>query len=160
MTLPIVFWHWWAAGALLLVVELLSPGMYFLWMAEAALLTGALLWAWPDLSWESQLLTFSVLSVASIVLARKLLTRHPIESDRPLLNRRAAQLVGRVCVLPEPIVNGEGKIRIDDSMWRIRGSDAPAGARIRIIGADGVMLRVAALDGDVRREEGVRQATP
>ncbi|WP_139557165.1 NfeD family protein [Methylotetracoccus oryzae] len=159
MTLPIVFWHWWAAGALLLVVELLSPGMYFLWMAEAALLTGALLWAWPDLSWESQLLTFSVLSVASIVLARKLLTRHPIESDRPLLNRRAAQLVGRICVLPEPIVNGEGKIRIDDSMWRIRGADAPAGARIRIIGADGVMLRVEALDGEVRGEGQVRQAT-
>jgi membrane protein implicated in regulation of membrane protease activity len=129
-------------------------------MAEAALLTGALLWAWPELSWEWQLVTFSLLSVASIVLARKLLSRHPIESDRPLLNRRAAQLVGRVCVLPEPIVNGEGKIRIDDSVWRISGADAVAGAQIRIVGADGVVLRVEGMEQPVRSDVELRRDRP
>lgn len=145
MTLPIVFWHWWAGAALLLVVELLSPGMYFLWMAEAAFLTGALLWVVPELSWQWQIVSFSLLSVASIVLARKLVYSHPIESDRPLLNRRAAQYVGRVCVLAEPIVDGEGKIRIDDSTWRVRGADAPGGQRVRIVAADGVILCVETL---------------
>jgi len=154
MTLPIVFWHWWAAGALLLVVELLAPGMYFLWMAEAALVTGALLWAVPDLSWEWQLVTFSVLSVASIVLARKLLSRHPIDSDRPLLNRRAAQYVGRVFVLVEPIVNGAGRIRIDDSTWRVRGTDTPTGGRVRVVDADGVVLFVETLAAPLQGGDG------
>ena len=147
MLWPIVFWHWWAIAALLLVVELLAPGMYFLWMAEAACLTGGLVLALPGLSWEWQLFTFSVLSVGSIVLAGKLLRRHPIGSDRPLLNRRADQHVGRICVLPEPIVNGEGRVRIDDLTWRVRGHDAPSGQRVRIVAAEGVILRVEALAG-------------
>mgnify|MGYP006267622427 CR=1 FL=1 len=46
----LVFWHWWACGALLLVVELLAPGMYFLWMAESAFITGAVLWLASDAS--------------------------------------------------------------------------------------------------------------
>ncbi|MCU0734335.1 MAG: NfeD family protein [Methylotetracoccus sp.] len=140
--LNLVFWHWWAFGALLLVVELLAPGMFFLWMAESAFVTGALLWLYPELSWEAQLIWFSALSLVSIVAARKLLIRHPIESDRPLLNQRTAQYIGRTFVLTEPIVNGTGKIRVDDSTWKISGADTPAGSRIRVIGAEGIVLKV------------------
>lgn len=138
----LMFWHWWACGALLLVVELLAPGMYFLWMAESAFVTGAVLWLYPELGWEAQLVWFSVLSVVSIVVARRLLIRHPIASDRPLLNQRAAQYIGRTFVLSEPMINGSGKIRVDDSLWKITGTDAPAGARIRVVGADGIILKV------------------
>jgi membrane protein implicated in regulation of membrane protease activity len=98
--------------------------------------------------------TFSVLSVGSIVLARKLLSRHPIDSDRPLLNRRAAQYVGRVFVLAEPIVNGAGKIRIDDSTWRVRGTDAPTGGRVRVVDADGVILCVETLAAPLKGGDG------
>jgi membrane protein implicated in regulation of membrane protease activity len=146
MSFPIVFWHWWAMGALLLVVELLAPGMFFLWMAEAAVTTGVLLWAFPNLSWEWQLVSFSLMSVGSIAVARKLIGKHPIETDRPMLNRRAAQYVGRVFVLAQPIENGEGRIRIDDSTWRIAGADTPAGGRIKVIGSDGVILLVEGVD--------------
>lgn len=141
----VVFWHWWAFGALLLVIELLAPGMYFLWMAESALVTGTVLWLYPSLGWEAQLIWFSALSVISIVVAQKLLIRHPIGSDRPLLNQRAAQYVGRTFILSEPVVNGSGKIRVDDSVWKISGSDAPAGSRIRVIGTDGTILKVEAV---------------
>ncbi len=138
----LVFWHWWACGALLLVVELLAPGMYFLWMAESAFVTGAVLWLYPELGVEVQLMWFSILSVVSIVVAQRLLSRHPIESDRPLLNQRAAQYIGRTFVLSEPIVNGTGKIRVDDSTWKITGTDTPAGARIKVVGAEGIILKV------------------
>lgn len=140
-----VFWHWWAFGALLLVVELLVPGMFFLWMAESACVTGMVLWLYPGLGWEAQLVWFSVLSVVSIAVARKLIVRHPIESDRPLLNQRAAQYVGRTFVLSHPIVNGAGKIRVDDSTWKIAGADAPAGSRVRVVGAEGIILNVEPL---------------
>lgn len=136
------FWHWWAFAALLLAVELLAPGMFFLWMAESALVTGAVLWVYPELGWEFQLIWFSLLSLLSIGVARKLLVRHPIGTDRPLLNQRAAQYVGRTFVLSEPIVNGSGKIRVDDSSWKIVGADAPAGCKVRVVGADGIVLRV------------------
>lgn len=142
MGFDIVFWHWWGFGAFLLIVELLVPGMFFLWMAEAAVVTGLLLLIIPTLGWEYQLISFSVLSVMSIIVFRKFLNKHPIETDQPLLNRRAAQYVGRVFTLEHAIVNGQGKIRVDDSTWKIRGNDCEAGSKVRVVSAEGVILRV------------------
>jgi len=138
----IVFWHWLALGVFLLIVELLAPGMFFLWMAQAAAITGVLLFFFPGLGWETQITVFSVLSVLGIAIARRFFKRHPIESDQPLLNRRTAQYVGRVFTLDRPIVNGQGKIKVDDSTWKIRGEDCAAGMRVRVVDADSVVLIV------------------
>ena len=146
MPFDIVFWHWWSLGALLLIVELLAPGMFFIWMGESALVVGAVVWLFPALSFEHQVLLFSVLSVLSIAVFRRFLRTNPIQTDRPLLNQRAAQYVGRVFTLAEPIVNGRGKIRVDDSTWRVEGDDCPAGARVRVTDAEGVVLRVAPVE--------------
>jgi membrane protein implicated in regulation of membrane protease activity len=142
MPLEIVFWHWWAFGVLLLIVELLVPGMFFIWMAESAFVVGAVLWLFPGLDWQYQLMLFSILSIVSIALFRRYLKKHPIETDRPLLNRRAAQYVGRVFTLEEPIVNGRGKIRVDDSIWRVEGEDSEPGTKVRVTQAEGVILKV------------------
>jgi membrane protein implicated in regulation of membrane protease activity len=142
MPLDIVFWHWWSLGAILLIVELLAPGMFFIWMGESAFVVGALLWFFPGMEPESQIMIFSALSVLSILVFRRFLKRHPIQSDRPLLNQRTAGYVGRVFMLEEPIINGRGKIRVDDSTWRVEGEDCPAGARVRVTDAEGVILKV------------------
>jgi membrane protein implicated in regulation of membrane protease activity len=142
MTFTIEFWHWWAFSALLLIVELLAPGMFFLWMAEAAALVGILLLFVPALAFEYQVIAFSVMSILSIAAFRKFLKKHPIETDQPLLNLRTAQYIGRLFTLEQPIVNGQGKIRVDDTTWKIRGEDCPAGTKVRVVDAEGVVLRV------------------
>ena len=142
MTAGIVFWHWWAIGAILLIVELLAPGMYFVWMAEGAFVVGCILLILPGLVPEYQLVLFSILSIVSIAVARRYFNRYPIETDRPLLNLRPAQYIGRVFTLEEAIVNGRGKIHVDDSTWRVQGEDCEPGTRVRVIAADGVILKV------------------
>ena len=142
MGFEIVFWHWLAFGVFLLIVELLAPGMFFLWMAQAAGITGMLLFFLPNLGWEVQTTVFSVLSVVGVAIARRFFKRHPIESDQPLLNRRTAQYIGRVFTLQQPIVNGQGKIKVDDSTWKIRGEDCEAGTRVKVVDADSVVLIV------------------
>ncbi len=142
MKILVEFWHWWAFGAFLLIVELLAPGMFFLWMAEAAFVTGILLAVAPGLDWQYQLISFSLLSVLSIFLFRKYLKKHPIKTDRPGLNRKTDQYLGRVFTLEHPIVNGLGKIRVDDSTWKIQGEDCPAGTKIKVKAAEGVILKV------------------
>ena len=146
MGFDIVFWHWLAFGLFLLTVELLAPGMFFLWMAQAAGVTGLLLFVFPGMGWELQTGVFSVLSVVGIALARRFFKRHPIESDQPLLNRRTAQYIGRVFTLEQPIVNGQGKIKVDDSNWKIRGEDCEAGTRVIVVDADSVVLLVKRAD--------------
>ena len=145
MPFDIIFWHWWSLGAILLIVELLAPGMFFLWMGESAFVVGAIIWLFPGMDEEYQVMLFSVLSVISILAARRFLKRRPIESDRPFLNQRTAQYVGRVFTLEEAIINGRGKIRVDDSTWRVEGEDCPAGAKVRVVDAEGVILKVQAV---------------
>ena len=146
MPFDIIFWHWWSLGAILFIVELLAPGMFFLWMGESAFVVGAVIWLFPGMDEEYQVMLFSVLSVISILAARRFLKRRPIESDRPFLNQRTAQYIGRVFTLEEAIVNGRGKIRVDDSSWRVEGADCPVGAKVRVMDAEGVILKVQAVD--------------
>ena len=146
MPFEVVFWHWWSLGAVLLIVELLAPGMFFLWLGESAFVVGGVLWVLPAISFENQVILFSALSVVSVIVFRRFLQRRPIQSDRPLLNQRTAQYVGRVFTLNEPIINGRGKIHVDDSSWRVEGEDCPSGTKVRVTDAEGVILKVIRSD--------------
>lgn len=134
-------WSWWVLGLVLLAVEILLPGFFFLWFGIAAILIGvsALLIDWP---WQMQVVGFLVLSVVSALLARRFIGNRGGETADTHLNIRASRLEGRTFVLAEPIVEGRGRVKIDDGVWQVRGPDAPAGARVRVTGADGTVLTV------------------
>jgi inner membrane protein len=138
------YWHWWVLGVVLIILEIISPAVFFLWMGISAGMVGVLVLLFPSMGWELQMLLFAVFSVASIVFWRNYLKTHPTESDQPKLNRRGEQYVGRLFTLKEPVVNGFGKIRVDDSTWKIAGADCPAGTKVRVTGVDGVILEVTA----------------
>lgn len=154
-----VFWHWWALAALLLVIELLEPGLYFLWLGVAALVTGMILLISPGLDGEYQLAIFSLLSVVSIVVAQRYLKHHEITSDQPLLNRRTARYVGRIVRLDQPIIGGKGRINLDGSIWNIIGEDSPINTPVKITGVDGITLeveRVESFDGSTKPDKSLR----
>lgn len=140
------FWHWWILAVALIIVEILLPSFFALWLAIAAALTGLLLLMLPGLGWEWQLLVFAMLSIVSIVAWRRYYQKHPIKTDEPLLNRRGEGYVGRVLTLSQPIVDGIGKIRLDDSTWKVQGPDCPAGSKIRITALDNVVFTVELVD--------------
>ncbi len=136
-------WYWFGLAALLIIVEVTFGASFFLlWLGITASIVGIVAWILPNLQGEYQLLIFAVGSVMSIVFWRLYLKRHPIKTDRPTLNRRAEQYVGRTFTLSEPIVNGRGKIRVDDSSWRVEGQDLPAGSTVLVVGVDGIILKV------------------
>lgn len=140
------FWHWWILALILIILETLLPGAFFLWMGISAIVLGLLAWLVPALDWETQLMLFAILSLVSIVGWRLWQRRYPDETDQPALNRRGEQYVGRVFVLETPIENGFGKVRVGDSLWRVEGADAAVGSRVRVVSADGVVLVVEPAD--------------
>ncbi len=140
------FWHWMVLGVALVIIEVFAPGVFFLWLGISAGIVGVVLWLMPGLVWEYQLLLFAILSVASVVIVRRYLTTHPLESDEPNLNLRGHQYVGRTFTLKEPVINGQGKIQVDDSTWKISCDDCDAGTKVVINGVDGVVLRAAITD--------------
>lgn len=142
MPLEIDFWYWWIFAVALVIIEILAPSFFALWMAIAAFMTGLALLLMPELAWEIQLMLFAVLSVFSIVLWRHYYQKNPIISDQPTLNRRGEQYIGRTVTLQTPIVDGVGKIRLDDSSWKIEGPDCPAGKKVRIVSLHNVVFSV------------------
>jgi inner membrane protein len=136
-------WNWMILAAVLFALELTAPGMFFMWFGLAAAATGILMFRY-DISWQWQLIWFCGLSLASVLVAAKYLRKHPLASDRPLLNERAVQLIGQTFDLLDPIVNGRGSVTIGDSIWRVEGPELPKGARITVVGADGTLLKVVA----------------
>jgi membrane protein implicated in regulation of membrane protease activity len=138
----VLFWHWWILGGVLAIAEILVPGVFLLWLGIAAGITGLVAFLVPGLWWQVQAILFAVLSVASVWGWRAYQRRHPTETDRPTLNRRAEQYVGRRLTLDQPIVNGRGHVRVDDSTWRIEGPDLPAGTPVVVAGTHGTILKV------------------
>ncbi len=136
------FWHWMALGVVLAAVETLVPGAFFLWLGIAAIVTGLLKLIFPAMGWEGQLIVFAICAVVSTILWLVWWRGRPIETDKPTLNLRGEQLVGRVVTLDEPMVNGEGFARIGDSLWKIRGPDFVRGAKVKVVDVDGTVLLV------------------
>jgi len=134
-------WSWWILGLILLAVEVFAPGLFFLWFGIAAILIGigALVFDWP---WQFQVLGFLALSVVAVLIGRRFAVEPHGESEDPLLNVPAGRLRGRTFVLAEPIVEGRGRMRVDDTIWQVRGPDTPAGTRVVVTGADGPVLNV------------------
>lgn len=136
------YWHWWILAAVLVILEIFAPGAFFLWLGIAAAVVGGIVLLAPAMDWEYQLLLFSILSVISIVVWRKFFLQKAADTDQPALNRRGEQYVGRLFTLNEPINDGLGKIRVDDSTWKIRGEDCPVGSQVEVTGVDGTILEV------------------
>ena len=135
-------WNWLIFGFLLMALELLAPGVFMFWLGLAALLVGLVSFA-VNPSWQTQLLMFAIFAGAAVPAWRYFARSAGSSSDSPFLNNRTKALIGREFTLEKPIVGGTGTVRIDDTIWRVAGPDAPAGSRVKVVQADGASLTVA-----------------
>ena len=136
---------WWLLALVLIGAELMVPGFFMLWIGIAAAAMGVILMFLPALSILAQAVLFAVLAVISCFVYWRFVRRAMAEpSDRPHLNRRAEQYIGRRFALETAIVNGHGKARVGDSLWLVEGPELPAGAAIEVVGVDGSTLKVKA----------------
>jgi membrane protein implicated in regulation of membrane protease activity len=134
-------WDWFIVGGLLLIMEVMAPGVFMLWLGIAAILVGAIS-LFVNWAWQAQLLAFAAFAAAAIPLWRRLAQRGTKQTDQPFLNRRADALIGRIFTLDRPIVDGDGRIGVYDTVWRVTGTDMPAGTRVRVTRIDGTSLHV------------------
>lgn len=140
----LVFWHWLVLAMLLLLLELFAPAAFFIWIGAAAAVLGLILMLIPALSWQVQLIAFAVLSIFSVIVGRRLFRK--IDTSEPTtLNRRGDQYIGREFLLDEELQNGSGRLKVDDTSWRIIGPDLPAGTKVVVKSIDGSSMVVDAV---------------
>lgn len=138
----IVFWYWWALAAVLLVFEMLLPGVVFLFLAIGAAVSGLLLLIVSDMSLELQLAIFAIVAVLSAVGLRPFLKSLQHKTAGSTLNARGEALIGKIFVLDEPILAGRGRVKLGDGSWIVTGPDMVAGAKVRVASVSGTELQV------------------
>ena len=134
---------WLALGLVLLVAEIIIPGVFLMWLGLAALGTGAAAWLGMT-NWGWQVAVFAVLSLGSIAIGLRL--RRPPERR---VNMPESGLIGRVAHA-RAFEGREGRVRLGDSEWSaqmVHGAATPApDARLRVVGVRGTVLVVQPLD--------------
>ena len=137
-------WTWIIGGMVLMGIELLAPGLFFIWLGLAALATGLIVAA-TGMGWAPAGILFAALAAASVFAGRALTRHKSSEPDSAAhLNALSRDLIGKTVRLDQAIVNGEGRVRIGDKVWRAHGEDAAAGVQVRIVRLDGSALVVEA----------------
>jgi membrane protein implicated in regulation of membrane protease activity len=137
----LTWWHWMVLAVLLAAGETLVPGAVVIWFACSAAVIG-LLMVVVDIPWQFQLIGFGLLGMTALLLYRTYRKKNPGIFEQPNLNQRGLQYVGSELVLFEAIEQGSGKARLGDGVWKVSGPDLPAGARVRVTGANGTILTV------------------
>jgi len=134
-------WFWLSLGLLLGVAELVAPGFFLMWLGLAALIVGGLDYFLP-ITVAYQVAMFAILSVLTVFAGKKFLQKNPIETEDANLNDRGARLTGEIVTVVEAITNGNGRVKVGDSVWSARGVDSAIGSRVRVTGAGGAVLLV------------------
>jgi inner membrane protein len=135
-------WTWWIAAGVLLIGELLLPGVFLLWLGIAAAMTGILDLVF-DFSWQGEVVAFAVLAALSVFVSWKLkLGMANPPTDSPDLNNRLQGMIGKRYTLTEPVSNGRGRLKIDDTLWDIEGPDVAKGETVRVTRINGLKLVV------------------
>ena len=139
------FWHWFAFGGVLLLIEMLAPATIFLWPGIAAVAMGILMFAMPDMPWTMAVPLWAILSVATAFGWRAYREKNPapVDAAAATLNQRGSQYVGRQFTLTAPVINGVGQMKVDDTIWKVvSDTDFIAGATVKVLSVDGTSLRI------------------
>ena len=139
------FWWWLGLCLVLILLEMATMSLFLLWPGLAAALVAVVVFIAPGLELAPQLILFSAISVALTYLGRGYFSSSfgKEESDRPMLNQRGVQMIGRKVTALRDFENGVGSVQVDDGQWQAR-LDADAGDAVV---ASGSVLTVRDVDG-------------
>jgi len=135
----LLYWHWLALALVLIIAETLGAAGFLLAIGMAAATTG-IITGLLAISWQWQILSFSILSILFAIAWWFFLKQRAI-THPTLLNKPLETLVGRTAFLIDGIENGRGKISMNDAFWQVTGPELPKGSKVKIIAVqDGTLV--------------------
>ncbi|MHC8494322.1 NfeD family protein [Thalassospira sp. SM2505] len=141
--LAVEFWHWWILACVFLVLEMVLPGIIFLWLSIAAAIAGIILLIVPDISPEFQLIAFGVLSVIAVLVGRRFLKPGRSGTTDEDVSSASSSLVGKTAILTEKTVNGQIRQSVYGSSWvLVAERDLPKGQKVRVSAVSGSKLLI------------------
>jgi len=135
-------YYWLIMTVLLLIMEMLTPGTFFMAaLAMGTLAGGIVAFVVPATAWAPWL-AFVVVAPITVAACRKVVT-HLDKAPSPRFNADA--LVGQQAVVIQPIdaTGSSGRVRVDSQEWRaVADRDIPAGETVKVKEIQGTRLWV------------------
>ncbi|WP_151192874.1 NfeD family protein [Cysteiniphilum sp. JM-1] len=129
-----LYWHWWVLMGILLIIEIFTLTMFFLFFAISAFLLGVIMWFYPELPINWQLLLAGVFALGSMLLGYFFLKKRKQKNNVQLdVNDRLGRYIGRTVVITQRSHSGVAKARIGDTEWRVLVEDAKVGDSVEIL---------------------------
>ena len=131
---------WFIAAVVLLLLEFVIPGLFVVFFGFGALITALCVYLF-DPSLAGQFLIFSVTSVLSLVLLRKVLMKRLFKNDQVDPDE---EFIGHFASCLEEIEQGgQGKVEFKGTNWSAT-SESPIekGQKVRITNKEGLLLIV------------------
>jgi len=137
---------WWIGFGLLLgIFEMVAPAFVLIWPALASFVVAGLLALNPNMSGDSQLIWFTVLSLVFTFVGRYLIRNFGDGAqENPRLNNRGHALIGRTASVVDVIDGREGAVQVGDTRWKaVWTKGVPElETRVRVVDVDGMRLKV------------------
>ena len=126
------YWYWLISGTILIILEALAPVAYFLWFGVSAMLIAFIVYLYPP-SLLQQTILFGILSVVITYLGRKFIPIHIQNKHDQFINRKTSQLIGKTITLSEAISDGKTQVKVDETLWNVKGPNLPKGTQVKIV---------------------------
>ena len=141
-------WGWIVAGLALVVAELAMPGFVIFFFGLGAILTGLLLFTFPQLPLSLQLLIFAASSVLFLLAFRRFMPHSFRGRETPAdADPDDDELAGaKAKVSPDGFApDGTGKVEFRGTLWNARaegGEPLPANTPVAVVGRENLTLVV------------------
>lgn len=134
-------WFWFSVASILVVFEVLvGTGFFCAWLAASAVILGIIMAVTVALTWQTEFLLFATISGLCIFLW-VLQRRYQRRRARAIFTADQGYTT-RVFTLEEPVINGRGRLKINDITWSVQGPDLPVGSPVKVIGLEGMILLI------------------
>lgn len=144
----VVFWmslepqyQWLIIAVLFAIAELIVPGVFLIWLAAAAAMTGMIMLV-VDVPVPLQFLLFGAFAIASTWFGRRWYLKSETPSADPLLNDRSARLIGQTVTVVDPVSSNGGRVKVGDGEWPARGPTLKKGTIGRIVAVNAGVLQI------------------
>jgi inner membrane protein len=140
------WWHWIVGGIALILAELVIPSFFIVWFGLGALFVGLLALAF-DLSVTAQLATWTLASLAMVVLWFRVFKQSFIKTRAGTAD---GEVIGEIGLLVSAVAPFErGKVRFQrpvlgaDEWVCLADTAIAAGDRVRVVAVEGSFLKVS-----------------
>lgn len=140
------WWHWAVLGIGLIIAELAIPAFFIVWFGLGALLVSFVLLLVPSMGLTAQLLTWTLASVAMVVLWFRIF-KPGMHKTR--IGMSDSNIVGEIGMLirdVEPFLKGQVRFQkplVGSEVWEcISDETIKSGERVRVLGIEGSFLKV------------------